>query len=419
MSMLRAMRDELFRYRKRRKSSIDGSMPGVPYASYRRSRRYVSGSPYGPRQPAHDHDLYNWGVPREYHPNMNAPSVDWTEYDPYEPFDIGHISKPDNPRPPRGFKNSNQEIPKLPPSSDDLPLIEQFLMAMGKRNEIEQMVLEEPTFNIHEKTSEAPDLDSIPLPVELRGIDELPDLQDLVKAFGCLSGVLPDDHPDLVNVRTAMRRVRDHKIALSEMNETHAMDVYPAGIEMENDPFQFDPFQEAEEFFNKQMEFLERSFDDQAIGPVGIQAPDLFESEVLESDVMPDETVPEESFMEERTLEQIVQEDPFTAPAPAFAGQGMMPGEMMDDMGMPSDIQGLIGYDAGSIADEINQAMDEAAQGLTPQEDELDPFQPLSDPYMMGFDQMQYMANPFGMPDPYGPMGPGPMGPMPGPMPGP
>ena len=35
----------------------------------------------------------------------------------------------------------------------------------------------------------------------------------------------------------------------------------------------------------------------------------------------------------------------------------------------------------------------------------------------MGFDQMQYMANPFGIPGPYGPMGPDPMGPMPGQMP--
>jgi len=73
--------------------------------------------------------------------------VDWTEYDPYEPLGFGHFPTHDNPRLPRKFENRNQEIPKLPPASDDLPLTEQFLIAMGKRNEIEQGSLDEPTFN--------------------------------------------------------------------------------------------------------------------------------------------------------------------------------------------------------------------------------------------------------------------------------
>ncbi|MFC1792884.1 hypothetical protein ACFL3Q_04785 [Planctomycetota bacterium] len=423
MSMLRPMRDELSKYRRRKRRSMDGSIPGAPYVGYRKSRRYVSGLSYVPRGPGQHHDLYNWGVPREYHPNLNAPSVDWTEYDLYEPVGIGHVPTHNNPRPLRGFKDSNQEIPKLPPSSDDLPLTEQFLMAMGKRNQIEQGVLDEPTFNIHENTLEAPELDLFPFPAVLRSIDELPDLEDLKEAFGCLFGVLPDDHPDLVNVRTAMRRVRDHKIALSEMNETDAVDFYPTGTEIDNNPFQTDPFQEAEQFFNKQMEFLEKSFDDQAIEPEGIQAAGLFEGGILESEVMPDETMPEESFMEEQTLEQIVNEqEPFDTPAPGFMEQDMMPDEMLSDMGMPGIVPEPFGYGAATIADEINQAIDELSQQPMPEEMEPDPFQPQFDPYMMGqnmLDQMQYMANPFAIPDPYGPMGLGPMGPMPGPMPGP
>jgi len=417
MSMFRPMRDELFKYRKRKRRSIYGATSGVPYASYRKSRRYVSGLPYGPLGPTH-HDLYNWSIPREYHPNMNAPSVDWTEYDPYEPLGFGQFPTPDNPRLPRGFK-INQKIPKLPPSSDDLPLVEQFLIAMGKRNEIEQGSLDEPRFNIHENTPEAQDLDSIPKPAALRSIDELPDLEDLKEAFGCLSRVLPYDHPDLVNVRTAMRRFRDHKIALSEMNEADTVDVYPTGADIESDPLQLDPFQEAEQIFNKQMEFFERSFDDQAIGPVEIQTADSIEGEVVESDVMPDETMPEESFMEEQTLEQIVQEDPFIAPTPVSAGQDMMPGEMMEGMGMPSDISGSTVFNIDPAIDEIHQAMDEVTQQATPDEMEPDPFPPQDDPYVMELDQMQYMVDPFAMPDPYGPMGPGPMGRMPGPMPGP
>jgi len=244
------------------------------------------------------------------------------------------------------------------------------------------------------------------------GFIELEGLQDLVEAFGCLSGVLPDDHPDLINVRTAMRRVRDHKIALTETNETNAVDFYPADAEIENNPFQSDPFQEAEQIFNKQMEFFEKSLDGQAVEPVGFQATGLFEGEVLESELMPDETMPEEPFVEEQTLEQVINEqDSFEALAPGFMDQYMVPDEMAADMSMPGAMPEPTGYDAGSIADEINQAMDEVTQGLMPQK-EPDPFQSLYDPYMMGqnmFDQMQYMANPFAMPDPYGVMRPGPM----------
>lgn len=127
--------------------------------------------------------------------------------------------------------------------------------------------------------------------------------------------------------------------------------------------------------------------------------------------------------MEEQTLEQIVQEEnPFENAAPGFTEQDMMPDEMLPDMDLPGAMPDPAGYDAGLIADEINQAIDEVTQQAMPEEMEPDPFQPESDPYMMGqnmFDQMQYMADPFAMPDPYGPMGPGPTGPMPGPMPGP
>ena len=171
------------------------------------------------------------------------------------------------------------------------------------------------------------------------------------------------------------------------------------------------------------MELLERSFDGPEIGSAGIQTPDLFEGGAPESAIIPDETLPDEFFMEEQTLEQIVHEqDPFDTPAPGFMEQDMILGEMSADISMPGAMPEPTGYDAGSIADEINQAIDEVSRLPMQEEMELDPFQPLYDPYMMGqnmFDQMQYMTNPFMMPGPYEPMGPGPMGPMPGPMPGP
>jgi hypothetical protein len=186
----------------------------------------------------------------------------------------------------------------------------------------------------------------------------------------------------------------------------------------ETDAFQFDPFHEAEQFFNRQMELLDKSFNEPETGMPGIQTSDLFEGESLESVIMPDETLSDEFLMEEQTLEQILHEqDPFDSPASGLIEQGMTFDNAMADMNMPGAAPELTVFDIDPAIDEINQAIDEVTQQAMPQEEEPDPFQPQFDPYMMGqnmFDQMQYMANPFMMPGPYGPMGS-----IPGPMPGP
>ena len=96
MFYLRPLLDELFKYRKRKKHSIDGSVPGVPYRNYRRlttprfgSRSFNSNS----RQPD-----YLGNIPSQYQPNIFAPSVDWSEYrQDHEDFiHIPHIPAPHN-----------------------------------------------------------------------------------------------------------------------------------------------------------------------------------------------------------------------------------------------------------------------------------------------------------------------------------
>lgn len=409
------LRYELTKYRKGKRRPLSGVVPGIPYNSFGSSRRPVSGLPHLPRRPSYSHDSYNWALPRDYHPSLNAPAVQADEYDPYEPLEAHHFPRPNNPRLPHGLNDSNQEMPipiSLP--EDDSTQTEQFLTAMGKMDEIEQVVPEGPFLNINEQNLSEPAPIESQLPVEKRSIDELPSLEDLKDAFIQLSDVLPDDHPDLVNVRTAMRKVRDHQISLSEMNETDATGFYPIDAEMENDPPQLDPHQEAEQFFNQQMELLEKSFDEPATEPIEVEASDLFENNAFEPALMPDGTLPDTPFVEEQTLEQIVQEEsPFEAPAPEFMEQDIMPDEMLPDVGMPYAMPEPAGYDTAMIADEINQAIDDVSQQPMPQEMEPDSFQPQYDPYMMGqdmFDQMQYMADPFAMPGPCGSMGP-----MPGP----
>ena len=410
MAIPRALRYDLTKYRKHSKLTLDRSEHGVPYATYRKSRRHVSGIPRTPRQTGYHNNLYNGGMPRSYHPSLNAPAVQVDEYDSYEPLGTHRISRPDNPRFPHSFNNHNQEM--LFPISlpeDDLTQTEQFLMAMGKRDETEQVVLEEPFLNINENISEVPARDSTQLPVELQSVDELPSLEVLKETFVQLQETLPEDHPDLINVRAAMHKVRDHQISLSEMDETEteAANSYNIDAGLKSDPFHLDPYKEAEQFFDQQMTVLEKSFDTPAM--------ELVEGQDMDFEIIPDETLPDDSIIQEQTLEQII-EGPFEASAPGFMEQDMMPDEMAADMSMPSAMPEPVGYDAGMAADEINHAMDQAAEQQMTQEPEPCPFQPQYGPFMapeyMVDPQMQCMPNHM-MP------GPAPFGSaMPCPMPG-
>jgi hypothetical protein len=374
MSMLRPMRDELFKYRKRKRRSIDGSVPGAPYVGYSRSRRPVSGVPYQSRGPGYHHDLYMWGSPGEYRPSLNAPAVQETEYDPYEPVNLHHIPRHNNPKLPHDDIDQGIPIPSSIPE-DDLTLTEPFLTAMGAKDEIEWAVLEGPRFNINEKDLvESAPTDS-QLPVELRSVDEVPSLEDLKDAFVTLVDVLPEDHPDLVNVRTAMRKVRDHHITLSDIED----------LEKSSDPLRCDPIQEAEQFFEQQMALLEKTFDEPAVQSLE----DVLEAQATEPGMILDELGANALF--EQGLEEIVeQDDPFETPLPEFMGQDVLP--------------------AGMDVDEISHAIDQVSG--QPAEMEPDPFAPQYDPYIaaqMFDEQIQYMADPFMMPGPVGPM------PMPGP----
>ena len=97
MSIPRQLRNELFKYRKGRKS-VDGTVPGIPYTGYSKSRHYVSGTPYIPRGHGNHHDIYNWGAPRDYHPNIHAPAAQSDEYWPDQNFESHMISHPTDPR---------------------------------------------------------------------------------------------------------------------------------------------------------------------------------------------------------------------------------------------------------------------------------------------------------------------------------
>jgi hypothetical protein len=136
-------------------------------------------------------------------------------------------------------------------------------------------------------------------------------------------------------------------------------------------------------------------------------------------DPMPEQMVEPEGFQPEPMLDDIVEQEfmALEAPEAGMAMPDMAPGPEIAhaDNAQPEQFMGLEVFDVDppSAVDEINQAMDQA---VAFQEPEMDPWQQQDDPYhqmnqMMDM-QMQYMVNPFQMPDA---MGPG-YGPMMGPM---
>lgn len=346
------LESEFFKYRKSKTRSVDGSVPGVPYNRFKSHLTPPLSSGNG-RPAGYHHDLYMHGNPREYRPNINAPSVDWNDYETYEPMDP-HFSRGNTERQSRGFNpGSMQHIFNSMPA-DDLTLTEQFLQAMGMRNSVEGIVSDGSVRGMDNKNLE----DS----VDSGGI---PDFKDLAAALMQLSKVFPQDHPDIVNLKNAMHQLSDDgQLSITEKNLPETKD--------ENS---FNPLLEAEKIFDQQMQILGKSFELPAMENFEIQ---LFQMSEIDTP--------------KQGLEEIVnQEDFLDNPQMQFAEPDMMQQEVsgMDIMPENQDI----------ALSQIEQAIDQLKEQPLPQEP--DPFSMQEDPYLIAqqmFDQqMQLMNNQFMM----------------------
>ena len=124
MSLLRPAREMLSQYRKRSKRSFDGSVPGASYSRFRKPTTPGLGS-YHSTDGIH-HDLYNFGTPREYHPRMNSPAVQATEYEPYDDGEAQHGIRSTGPRLFRNLDDANEEI--WPPTYEHTAAIGKFFL---------------------------------------------------------------------------------------------------------------------------------------------------------------------------------------------------------------------------------------------------------------------------------------------------
>ena len=402
--MLHPMREELFKYRKRKKVSLDGSVPGVPYTHFRRSRRHVSGMPHIPGRPGYSNGLYMSGSPREYRPSLNAPSAQSEDYLMDENWDWHNTSNPTDSKLFRPF-------PELPAAEEVLTheksksASEFFLKVMEVMYQPFEEGQEIPTLaDIWQKhcsveTEGMPDTETaIETMQELTPDDVAHKFMDLLDAHSHLQKVFSQEHADVRNLRAAISNIINDPDAMSKL-ESLTGDITPSKLGTGN-PYELDFLEDTEQIFEQ---------------PIHMAEEQLGLPEMVFEEAMSDA-----SFSEEQTLEEIVQHgDPFEVSVPGFMEDDIMPNEIASGMEMPTIMPEMPGYDVFMVEDEINQAIDQAIEPPMPYESEPDPFDPQYDPfrvpeYMMMDPQMQYMMQ-YMMPGtmPCGPMGPGPM--MPGP----
>jgi len=429
MAIPRSLGNELFRYRRRKRRPLDGSVPGLPQERFHRSRRYVSGMPYIPRPGGSHHDLYNWGLPSEYHPNVHAPTVQIDEYSNDPDWESHHIphSHPDRLLRP---------YPELEPTERPFDyehvqaLNELFLKALDVQYQHFEEGQEVPSLaDIWEGhtadslgSNSEPNIDT-DSPADALPADEipsepigLPDVEDMTEALTQLRQVLPEDHPDILRLQTAIEMVSYNGVA-SEATEPEMGPSYGAVEAMDN-VYEHDAFEQQEVAFEQHAQALEDMLVSPQFGPGPSLPMDMPAEPAMGLEATLGEPAPPEAYDQSSGLEQLVElEDPFAATPPAPMEQEMMPGTMDPDMGARGIMAETGGLEAMTPEDEINQAMDAVvAQPLHEMEPEPDPFQLQHDPFATAQqifeEQMQHMHNPFMMP------GMGPMGPMPGPAPG-
>jgi len=428
MAIPRSLGNELFRYRRRKRRPLDGSVPGLPQERFHRSRRYVSGMPYIPRQRGAHHDLYNWGLPGEYHPHVRAPAVQIDEYFNAPEWESHHI-------PPSPQDKLLRPYPEPEPVEQPFDyehgqaMDEFFLRAMDVQYQHFEEGQEVPSLadmweghtadslgsNLEsgiDTDSPADDLPTDEVPSEPIG---LPDVEDMTDALTQLRLVLPEDHPDILRLETAIEMVSYHGLT-SETTEPGMGPSYSA-VEAMGNFYEHDAFEHQEAAFEQHAQALEDMLASLEFGPGPSPPMDMPVEPAMGLEATLGEPAAAEGYNHSSGLEQLVElEDPSAVTPPAPMENNMMPAAMAPDMGAPGMAE-TVGSEAMTPEDEINQAMDAVvAQPLQETEPEPDPFQMQHDPFATAQqifeEQMQYMHNPFMMP------GMGPMGPMPGPAPG-
>lgn len=409
---------ELFKYRKRKRKALDGSIPGLGYERFHKSRRYVSGMPYIPRQGGSHHDLYNWGLPRQYRPNIHAPAAQSDEYATDPEWESHHVPHSHQPHLFRPFPELE---PTEPPFDYDKSkaVSEFFLKAMQAQYQPLEDGQEVPSpadiwmehFHFAVEAETAMDVvePEIPTgPAEPTARELADRFMNITGAISHLQTLFPEDHPDLTALRGALHDLLEDEGAMSKL-ESLAGYMSPSKLGGGN-PYENDTVEDAAYAVEQTMDMVQDPYNQPVFEQAGY--PGMDDAMGIGAFVEPDPFEQDTPFMEASPLEQAIEQPDAFGPAPMMDYAGS-PQEI--DMAASDPMAELQGYDAMSPADQINQAIEQVMEQPDMAEPHPDPWQMQQDPFATAqqiFDeQMQHMSNPFTMP------GLGPMGPMPGPAP--
>ena len=397
MSMFGQLRNDSFKYRKRKKRSLDGSIPGAEYNHFRQPTTRPLGSAY--RSGAYHQKLYLGDLPSEYHPHITAPAVQGRDYEPMRTWDFPVNSTTSAIRGPPSLDLSEMPPHLFPIVEDDWTFEERFFTSAGVSSRPQEGPVPIELDEIRHLLDGVRDAIDGDEPGE---VDTVPRIADITDALGVLENVLPEDHPDIVNLKTALQIIEGQGFETSAADEPQSAD----------DILEQDPVAQAQQVFDEQMQEFAQGFE---LPDFMAPTVDAFDAQQHALDQMLQAAEPDMAFTEADTLEQTVgQMDLYDSPEQEFLEPEIMPqGEPADmDMG---PVPAMDGYAFDTAYDEIEQAIDHVSGHSMsenpmleqPADQTLEP----EDPWQM----QQYMYDPYmqQLMNPY--MMPGPMGPMPGP----
>lgn len=248
---------------------------------------------------------------------------------------------------------------------------------------------------------------------------DLPSLVDLTVALNQLQNVLPDGHPDILRLSTAIQ-IMCYNMS-GKMEEDSDTGHIPSE-ETCHDSFESDPYQEAEQVFDQQIQLLESQFNDVQMSQLD---PDSQMDEVYHVQEALFNAIQPQDLAEDMAMDNLFGlAGPSDAPGPESLEQIMEDYEMQQMDAAPNDMAENPFADGNAMAPEFFPFdMYERTEASAP----------YPDPYMQygEMDQQNMHDDPMPEPEPdpeemMGPgmnpyMMPGPMGPdhMPDPPPGP
>jgi len=384
MAIPRELLSSLRKYSKRKQRSLGSTIPG--YAGQCDTAKPVTRVP-GDRQSipsgsVQRQEEYMSNFPEDYLPHPGFMEVPENDYEPYNGNAAERISNRGGQYPPIPANMAGLEQPEEVKYEDCL---------------MDGDLFDQLMYNIQHMAASIDDyIKGADYVAGMESEADLPTVEDLTAALFLLSEVFPDDHPDIVRLSTAIQALSYN----ASTSQSEAPDVGFGPSEIDQNPFENDPFQNAEQIFNQQMQLLEQSFEVPAFET--IEAQDSF--------------VSAEQAMFEHPFEEI---SPAMNPGPASLDDIVEACDMPNESAMFDGTNEMSAYYGCPMSQELfDQQMHEASEQVAPEEaDQAPPDQGMMPGEMYG--PMPENAMDPQMMNPY--MMPGPMGPnfMPDPPPGP